>query len=109
MTRVLKLCCLGLFSLLLVRYVPVYYHTMLFNQYVEDQVKRIRSKAPLTEAILINAEEHNLTVTKADITMTTADSVLRVKVVYNVPVDFFVFQQNMKFSAAGSGLLLRGN
>ena len=109
MSKILKLGFLGVFSLLVFRYVPVYYHTMLFNQYVEDQVKRIRSQAPLREAILINAEEHNLDVTKEDIKMTTNDSVLRVSVVYHVPVDFFVFQQHLRFSATGSGLLLRGN
>jgi hypothetical protein len=63
----------------------------------------------LREAILIKAEEHNLDVTEENISMTTNDSVLRVNVVYHVPVDFFVFRQDLKFSAAGSGLLLRGN
>jgi hypothetical protein len=108
MTRALKLsfCLLALLSL---RYVPVYYHTMQFNHFVEDNVRRIRAEGPLAEAILSKAEEHNLAVTPEDISMTTADSVLRVNVVYHVPVNFYVFQQNLKFSAAGSGLLLRHN
>jgi hypothetical protein len=107
MTRVLKLTLLGAMALALVRYIPVYYHTMEFNRYVQQQVSRIRSIPPLREAILEKAERHKLPVTAQNITMSTADSVLRVQVDYHVPVNFFVFEQDLKFSAAGSGLLLR--
>ena len=62
MNRALKLSSFCLFSLMVLRYVPVYYHTTLFNQFVQDQVPRIRLQEPLQEAILSKAEEHNLTV-----------------------------------------------
>ena len=107
MRRGMKLASWCLFALALSRYVPVYYHTMEFNRFVQEQVKEIRSKAPIQEAILSKAEEHNLSVTAQDISMTTSDSVLRVNVDYRVLVNFYIFQQNLKFHAAGSGLLLR--
>ena len=92
----------------MLRYVPVYYHTIQFNQYVRDQVPRIRMQGPLKEAILSKAEEHNLNVTAEDIMMTTTNSVLSVAVEYHVPVNFYVFRQDLKFRAGGSGLLLKG-
>lgn len=106
MSRVLKLALFGAVAVALFRYVPVYYHTMEFNRYVQEQVPRIRSRAPLKEAILNKAEEHKLNVTAQDINMTENDSVLRVIVEYHVPVDFYVFHQDLKFNAAGSGLLM---
>ena len=107
MTRALKLS-FCLFALMLLRYVPVYYHTIQFNQYVQDQVPRIRLQGPLKEAILSKAEEHNLNVTAQDIMMTTSNSVLSVAVEYHVPVNFYVFRQDLTFRAGGSGLLLKG-
>ena len=109
MGRAVKLAVLGLLLAVIVGYGPVYYHTMLFNQFVHDQVPRIRSQVPLKEAILSKAEEHKLQVTAEDISMTTSDSVLRVSVVYHVPVNFFVFHRSFTFNAAGSGLLLRNS
>jgi hypothetical protein len=104
-----KLIVLGGISLMLVQYVPVYYHTMEFNRYVEEQVSRIRSTRPLQEAILSKAEEHRLPVTAENISMSTLDSVLRVSVDYQVPVNFYVFHQDLKFQAKGSGLAARSN
>jgi hypothetical protein len=109
MTRALKLSFCLLSLMVLRGYVPVYYHTTLFNQFVQDQVPRIRMQVPLQEAILSKAEEHNLNVSAEDISMTTSDSVLRVAVQYQVPVNFFVFKQHLKFNAAGSGFLMRGH
>jgi len=107
MSRAVKLTVLLVLVFVMARYVPVYYHTMEFNRYVQEQTPRIRMQAPLKEAILSKAEEHNLPVTAQDINMTTSDSVLRVSVEYQVPVNFYVFQRAFKFSAVGSGLLLR--
>jgi uncharacterized membrane protein len=109
LSRALKLAFFAVLLVALFRYVPVYYHTMEFNRYVQEQVPRIRSQAPLKEAILSKAGEHMLNVTAQNISMTTNDSVLRVSVEYHVPVDFYVFHQDLKFNAAGSGLLTRSN
>ena len=105
MSRALKLTFFLVLVFVIARSVPVYYHTMEFNRYVEEQTPRIRMQAPLKEAILSKAEEHNLPVTAQDINMTTEDSVLRVNVEYQVPVNFYLFQRSVKFSAVGSGLL----
>ena len=107
MNRAVKLSVLLVLVLILAQYGPVYYHTWKFNRYVQEQTPRIRMQAPLKEAILSKAEEHNLPVTAQDISMTTRDSVLRVNVQYQVPVNFYVFQKAFKFSAVGSGLLMR--
>jgi hypothetical protein len=107
MSRAVKLTLFLVLVFLVARYVPVYYHTMEFNRYVQEQTPRIRMKAPLKEAILSKAEEHHLPVTAEDISMTTSDSVLRVSVDYQVPVNFYIFQRAFKFSAVGSGLLMR--
>jgi len=101
----IKFAVFGGIALMLVQLVPVYYHTMEFNRYVQEQVSRIRSARPLQEAILTKAEEHNLPVTAENISMSTSDSVLRVNVEYRVPVNFYVFHQDLKFQARGSGLL----
>lgn len=107
MNRAVKLTILLVFVVILTQYVPVYYHTMEFNRYVSEQTMRIRMQAPLKDAILSKAEEHHLPVTAQDINMTTRDSVLRVNVEYQVPVNFYVFHRAFKFSAVGSGLLMR--
>lgn len=107
LNRALKLIFCAAFVMVTVRYVPVYYHTMEFNRYVQEQVPRIRMQAPIKEAILIAAERHNLPITEEDIAMTTSDSVLRVSVDYKVPVNFYVFQRDFSFNAMGSGFLMR--
>ena len=103
--RALKLAFWGALSVALLRYIPVYYHTSEFNRYVREQVPRIRQKAPIKEAILSKAGEYNLDVTAQNITMSTSDSVLRVNVEYSVPVNFYLFQQDLTFRAAGSGFM----
>jgi len=105
----MKFIVLGGIAMMLVQYVPVYYHTMEFNRYVQEQTSRIRSTRPLYEAILNKAEEHKLNVTAENISMSTRDSVLRVSVEYQVPVNFYVFHQDLKFQARGSGLMPRSN
>jgi hypothetical protein len=65
-------------------------------------------QGPIKQAILTKAEEHNLNVTAQDIIMTTRNSVLSVAVEYHVPVNFYVFRQDLTFRAGGSGLLLKG-
>ena len=107
MNRALKLTFFLVLVFVTARYAPVYYHTMEFNRYVQEQTPRIRMQRPLQEAILSKAEEHNLPVTADDISMTTDNSVLRVNVEYQVPVNFYLFQRAFKFSAVGSGLLMR--
>jgi hypothetical protein len=107
--RAIKLTVMAVLAVIILRYIPVYYHTWEFNTYVQEQVPRIRSKAPLRAAILTKAEEHNIPITEEDINMTTIDSVLRVNVEYDVPVNFYLFRKDFRFHAMGSGLLARSN
>jgi type III secretion system FlhB-like substrate exporter len=107
--RVVKLTVMAMLAVMVLRYAPVYYHTWEFNRFVQEQVPRIRSKAPLREAILTKAEEHNIPITAQDISMTTSDSVLRVNVEYQVPVNFYLFHKDFSFHAMGSGLLMKAN
>jgi len=107
--RAAKLMAMAILAVMVLRYIPVYYHTWEFNTFVQEQVPRIRSKAPLRAAILTKAEEHNIPITEADIDMTTVDSVLRVNVEYEVPVNFYLFRKDFRFHAMGSGLLARSN
>ena len=109
MNRAVKLTVLGIMVLVMTRYAPIYYHSMEFNRYVQEQVPRIRQQAPLKEAILTKAEEHHIPITVEDITMTTSDSVLRVNVEYQVPVNFYIFTRAFKSTAMGSGFLKRSN
>lgn len=109
MNRAMKLLVLGVCAVAMARYVPVYYHTWEFNRFVSEQVPRIRREAPLKQAILSKAEEHNIPITDQDITMTTSDSVLRVNVEYQVPVNFYIFTRAFKFSAVGSGFMMRSS
>ena len=109
MNRAVKLTVLGIMVLVMTRYAPVYYHSMEFNRYVQEQVPRIRQKAPLKEAILSKAEEHHIPITVEDITMTTSDSVLRVNVEYQVTVNFYIFTRAFKSTAMGSGFLKRSS
>lgn len=105
--KAIKLTILGCLVLVLFQIVPVYYHTMEFNRYVQQQVPKIRSAEPIQEAILSKAVEHNLPVTAQNISMSLSDSVLRVNVEYEVPVNFYVFHQDLKFQARGSGFMAR--
>ena len=105
----IKLIVLGCISMVLIQIVPVYYHTMEFNRYVQQEVPKIRSSRPIQEAILSKAEEQRLPVTAQNIGMSLSDSVLRVNVEYEVPVNFYVFHQELKFSARGSALMMRSN
>ena len=107
--KAVKLSIMAVLAVMALRYIPVYYHTWEFNRFVQEQVPRIRSKAPLREAILTKAEEHNIPITAQNISMTTSDSVLRVNVEYQVPVNFYLFRKDLSFHAMGSGLLLRNN
>jgi len=107
MNRAVKLTLLMVLVFILARYAPIYYHTMEFNRYVQEQTPRIRMQAPLKEAILSKAEEHHIPITAQDISMTTSDSVLRVNVEYQVPVNFYIYHGAFKSSAVGSGLLMR--
>jgi hypothetical protein len=104
--QALKFVVLGALLFVLIRYAPVYYHTSEFSNYVEQQVAHSRAKGALKDAILRNAAQNSLPVTSQNINITTRDSVLRVEIEYQVPLDLFFFQKLLTFRAAGSGFAM---
>jgi hypothetical protein len=100
--RALKVT-LALAGLLAVfRYVPVYYYTAEFNDFVKQETQRTRSNGQLKPALLSKAKQYSLPVNEDDINITTTGSVLRVAVAYRVPVDFYFFQHKLAFHTVAS-------
>jgi hypothetical protein len=103
--RALKLTFTLAGLLVLIRYVPVYYHTSEFNDFVMQEAQRTRQRGQLKGALLNRAKDYSLPVTEADINITTSDGVIRVAVDYTVPLDLLVYRPELKFHATGAGLM----
>jgi len=103
--RALKLTFTLAGLLVLIRYVPVYYHTSEFNDFVMQEAQRTRQRDQLKGALLNRAKDYSLPVTEADINITTSDGVIRVAVDYTVPLDLLVYRPELKFHATGAGLM----
>lgn len=103
----LKITCVlaGLF--LLTRYVPVYYSSSEFGDFVKRQAAHASSESQLKRSLLDQAREYSLPVQESDISIDESDDVLRVTVDYQVPVNLLVYNPALKFRAVGSGLLPR--
>jgi hypothetical protein len=93
----------------LTRYVPVYYNSSEYNEFVKHETARARSEALLRQTLLSQAREYSLPVKATDINVDETDDVLRVTVDYTVPVNLFIVNRQLKFRAMGSGLLPRNN
>ena len=103
--RALKLTFALAGLLALLRYVPVYYHTSEFNDFVKQETQRTRLKGQLKSALLNKAKEYSLPVQEDDIDITITGAVLRVAVDYRVPIDLLVYSPKLKFRAIGAGFL----
>jgi hypothetical protein len=88
--------------LVLVRYIPVYYHSSEFNEYVKEETRHTRQRNQLKDVLISKAGEYAVQVTEDNINITTSDSVLHVAVDYRVPVDFILFRHEVQFHAAAS-------
>ena len=86
------------------QYVPVYYNSLVFNDFVREEAQHTRMKAKLQEALLSKAKAYSLPVKASDIVITTGGSVFRVSVDYSVPVNLLVYTPELKSHAIGSGL-----
>ena len=84
--------------------VPVYYNSLMFNDFVKEEAQHTRMKAKLQEALLSKANAYSLPVKPSDIVITTGGSVFRVSVDYSVPVNLLVYTPELKSHAIGSGL-----
>ena len=103
--RALKLMFALAGVLVLSRYVPIYYHTSEFNDFVRQEAQRTRQRRQLKGALLNRAKDYSLPVTEADINITTRDGVFSVVVTYRVPLDLLLYRPELKFQASGAGLL----
>src|SRR5881628_1461099 len=101
--RALKLMFALAGVLVLSRYVPIYYHTSEFNDFVRQEAQRTRQRRQLKGALLNRAKDYSLPVTEANIT--TRDGVFSVVVNYRVPLDLLLYRPELKFQASGAGLL----
>ena len=101
--RTLKLVLALPIVVVLVQCLPVYYYTNEFNNFVQRQSTRSRSKDQLKTTLLDQAKEYSLPVRDTDIKITTSGAVLRVDVDYRVAVNLFVYSPELKFQAIGSG------
>ena len=99
----------GIFALALLialmRYVPVYYNSSEYNEFVRHEAARNHSESLLRQTLLSQAREYSLPVQPSDINIDETDNVLRVTVDYTVPVNLFVVNRQLKFRAMGSALL----
>jgi hypothetical protein len=103
--RAMKLAVAVIGFLALARYLPVYYNSYEFNNFVETEAPRIRIKGQLKDALLSKARSHSLPIDESDISITTHGSVFKVAVDYRVPVDLFAYKPELKFHVVASGLL----
>ncbi len=101
----------GIFALVLLiaimKYVPVYYNSSEYNDFVKHETARARSERQLIDKLVSEAREYSLPITTSDISVDESDDILRVTIDYTVPVNLLVVNPHLKFRATGSGLLPR--
>jgi hypothetical protein len=87
------------------RYLPVYYNSSEFNNYVRESAERGRLTGPIKQDLLKQATMYELPIRESDIVLTKTGSILRVSIDYAVPVDLFVISPELKFHVIGSGFI----
>jgi hypothetical protein len=103
--QALKITFVLVFILALTRYIPVYYISTEYSEFVRHETAHARSERQLKQSLLNEAREHSLPVKESDIDIKETDNVLRVTVDYRVPLNMLIFNHELKFRAIGSGLL----
>ena len=87
------------------RYLPVYYNSMEFNNFVKQEMERGRPSRAVKQVFLNQARSYSLPVSESDIVVTRMGSVMRVAINYKVPVDLIVVSPEVQFHVIGSGLV----
>ena len=90
--------------LALAQYGVVYYNSVIFNNFVEQQAQQTRLHQ-LKSAVLSKAKDYSLSLGEDDIDIATGDGVVRVAVAYTVPLNLLVYRPELKFRANGTGFL----
>jgi hypothetical protein len=107
MLRALKAGVVLAAVLALGQYAAVYYSSVQFKEFVQRQARQAPAKNQLKWALVNKAKEYSLPVTESDINITTAGSVMRVDVDYQVPLNLLVYGTELNFRAIGAGLMPR--
>lgn len=98
----LFLACLG-------RYFPVFYNATQFNDFVKQAPQKTGVVSKLQNAVMSQASAYFIPIKPGDIQIREESGLLRLKVTYKVPVDFFIFKHELSFEASGAGLLAQVN
>jgi hypothetical protein len=103
--RILKASIALVGLLALAQYSPIYLRSLQFDDFVKNEAQHIRMQAPLKQALLAEAQTYSLPITESDINFSSSNGVFQVAVDYRVPVNLIVYNHQLTFHAAGSGLL----
>lgn len=104
--RALKALAILIALVLLARYFPVIYYSIVFNDQVKVEAQRARAGSQLRQALLEKAELYFLPIKPGDIRIEEDGERLHVNVDYKVPVDLFVFTHELSFHAAAVGVAI---
>ena len=91
-------------GLMVFQYLLAYNTSQKFNDFVQREVDHIR-RDQLKTALVNGASEYSIFVRESDISITTADAVLRVGVDYRVPVNLLIYRPELKFHTRGAVFL----
>jgi hypothetical protein len=103
--RTLKLAFALAGVLAVLQYLVVYYHSVQFHEFVQQEASKAQEKTQLQRTLLNKAREYSLPVTEEDIDITWTGAVLRVAVDYTAPVNLLVFRPAVKFHAIATGIV----
>jgi hypothetical protein len=92
-------------TLALMQYLLVYYNSLQFKDFVQEQAERTRLRGQLQQVLLNKAKYYSLPVTESDIDISAKGAMLRVAVDYTVPFNLVVYRPGLKFHATGLGFV----
>ena len=101
--RALKLTWWLAFAVCVFVYVPAYYHSSKFENYVEQEAQQTTAKGQLKRMLLVQAQDYGFLLREDNINITPSDSGVRVAVDYRVPVNLYLFQHELAFHTVASG------
>ena len=105
--RITKLGIVLIGLLIVTRYVPSYYNSWQFNEFVQRESEHARATSHLRDTLIGKAKSYSLPVNESDIVITKDGSIFRVSVDYVVPVDLLVYSPELKFHVVAAGLMRR--
>src|SRR5689334_22975168 len=95
MTRICKILFAGVILLALARWVPIYYNSYLFQDFVQEQAQRAQSKKNFKQSVLDQAKAYSIPVDDSNIDIRMNGAVMRVSVDYQVPVDLLLYEPKL--------------